>query len=187
MDTPTGALAADLIREAAEARKAGGEPGASNGKRESRANPRNSPPADQPPEDDAPAKQPLTPKFKVLHAAVLEIYTAAQMAAFMFDPFASEQIRLTKEACTDAWIDLARQDPKVERMLKRLTTGSAWGGVIMAHASLVIPIMASRGIMPGGALFGGAAMNAMPDTEAQQEPLFNVPDPFTEQGYVPAA
>lgn len=109
---------------------------------------------------DAEPPRKLSPKMRVLHAGIVEVYTAGQMAALMFDPFVSEAIGQTKIQIADAWIDLAQKDPKVLKLLEKLTTGSAWGGVVMAHAPLIIPILAKYGIVPGGALFGGKIMNA---------------------------
>ena len=119
----------------------------------------------RPSADEAPKR--LTPKVQNLRDALLGIYTAAEMAAFLVDGDAQQAIANTKEACVDAWIELAQQDAKVMKMLTKLTTGSAWGGVVIAHGTMILPILAKRGIIPGGALFNGAMMNA---TQPQAEP-----------------
>lgn len=49
-------------------------------------------------------------------------------------------------ACAIAWDSLAEKDENVRRALRVLCTGGAWGGVIAAHAPIVLTgVMAARG------------------------------------------
>lgn len=84
------------------------------------------------------------------------------MFAHMADPPTAELIRYNKVACADAWIMLARRDRRVKALLVKLTTGSAWSAVLMAHVPILLPVLMRKGILPGGALFGGAPFNSMP-------------------------
>lgn len=161
MDTPPSGKSADeYMAEAAAAGGTGGSP------RGSRSRSRTTGPAAAPPSSE-PVK--LTAAFQRLHDGVMQVYTGAQMAAMLVDPDAAEAIRVTKDDCVDAWIDLAQKDVKVKNMLTKMTTGAGWGGVVMAHMTLVIPILAKRGWIPGGALFGGAMMNRMSETAVDDE------------------
>lgn len=157
---PRGKTADEYIAEAAAAEPLGA-------RRRSRSRSRSAPDAPggaavvDPPAEPEPEARKLTPTFTRLREGVLGVYTAAQMGAQLLDPEAAAIIGATKEDCADAWIELAEKDVKVKNMLTKLTTGAGWGGVVMAHMTLVIPILAKRGWVPGGALFGGQLMNSM--------------------------
>ena len=49
------------------------------------------------------------------------------------------------ERCADAWIDLAKRDAKVAKVLVGLTAGGAWGQVILLHGSLVASLLVVSG------------------------------------------
>lgn len=111
----------------------------------------------------------LTPAMKRLREGVMQVYTSAQMGVFLVDRDTSELIARTKGDCVDAWMDLAQRDIKVKNMLIKLTSGAGWGGVVMAHMALVIPVLSKRGWIPGGALFGAGLMNSSLEDEAEAE------------------
>lgn len=52
----------------------------------------------------------------------------------------------------DAWVEatmtLAKSDPRVRHALDVALTGGAWGGFIVATASIAIPIAANHGLVP---------------------------------------
>lgn len=50
-------------------------------------------------------------------------------------------------AIATAWDDLARTNPNVRRVLRKLTAGGAWGGIIMAHMPIALAIANNH--MPG--------------------------------------
>jgi hypothetical protein len=52
--------------------------------------------------------------------------------------------------CADAWVELARVNPTVRRVLDGMLKGSAWGAVIMAHGPIVLAIMANHGTQVPG-------------------------------------
>jgi hypothetical protein len=152
--SPGGTVADEYVRRAASGRSAGGERVRASRKRASGA------PAPEPEEDFT---RPLTAAERTLKESILELYTGAQMLAYMTDPPTAEVLKVQKEACADAWVMLARRDARVRALLRKLTTGSAWGAVFMAHMPIVLPLLMRKGILPGGALFGGAPFNAMPN------------------------
>jgi hypothetical protein len=49
-----------------------------------------------------------------------------------------------------AWAELARQNASVRRVLERMMTGGAWGGVILSSISLAMPLAQSYGVLPPG-------------------------------------
>lgn len=103
------------------------------------------------PEPSPSTGRPRTPAMRALEARVTEMYALAGMGAFAVgDQIVSNSILQNAESCADAWITLAERDPKVKRILERLTQSSAWGGVVMAHLGIAIPILSHYGILPGG-------------------------------------
>lgn len=62
----------------------------------------------------------------------------------------------------DAWVEatmtLAKSDPRVRHALDVALTGGAWGGFIVATASIAIPIAANHGLVPA---FVGNMMQSM--------------------------
>lgn len=157
--SPGGTVADEYLRRAARGRAPEGER-----VRASRKRPSGAPTAESAPPADDDLTKPFTPAERSLREAILELYTGAQMLASMADPPTAEIIRVQKEACADAWVILGRRDRRVKALLVKLTTGSAWGAVFMAHMPIVLPLLMRKGILPGGALFGGAPFNAFPDT-----------------------
>lgn len=134
---------------------------ASGGRSQGRVRP-DPPDAPTTPVQEEDPNRPLTPAERNLREAILEVYTGAQLAAAMIDPEAMVLIQQNKAKCADAWIILARRDRRVKALLVKLTTGSAWSAVIMAHGAIVLPLLMKKGILPGGALFNGAGFQAMP-------------------------
>lgn len=63
------------------------------------------------------------------------------------------------ESTADAWIDLARRNPKVRAYLVKITQASATANVIGMHVAMFTPLLASRGVFPG--------MPAMPEDVVQ--------------------
>lgn len=52
------------------------------------------------------------------------------------------------DVLADEWAKLAATDPKVRATLMKITTGSAWGGVIITHAMLGFAIMSNHKAQP---------------------------------------
>lgn len=156
--SPGGTVADEYVRRAARGRAPEGER-----KRASRSRPSGAPTGAPPVEPEDDLTRPLTTAEKSLREAILELYTGAQMLASMTDPPTAEILRVQKGACADAWVILGRRDRRVKALLVKLTTGSAWGAVFMAHVPIVLPLLMRKGILPGGALFGGAPFNHMPE------------------------
>lgn len=52
---------------------------------------------------------------------------------------------LHAERCADAWLSLARRDARVAKALASLTSGGAWGQLLLIHLSLVLSVLAASG------------------------------------------
>src|SRR5450759_2227117 len=71
----------------------------------------------------------------------------------------------------DAWVEatmtLAKSDPRVRHALDVALTGGAWGGFIVATASIAIPIAANHGLVP--AFVGKLMQNITTDDSGLDE------------------
>lgn len=48
----------------------------------------------------------------------------------------------------EAWADLAKTNPGVRKVLEGMLQGGAWGGVILASGSVLVPILGHYGLLP---------------------------------------
>ena len=80
----------------------------------------------------------------------------------------------------DKWVEatmtLAKSDPRIRRALDLALTGGAWGGFIVATASIAIPIASNHGLVP--AFVGRMAQDMNTDTtETTMNPDAAMPTP----------
>lgn len=67
-----------------------------------------------------------------------------------------------------AWAELARQNASVRRVIERLMTGGAWGGVIMSSVSVAMPLAASYGVtLPPPLALAGSMFQLTPEEYAE--------------------
>ena len=52
------------------------------------------------------------------------------------------------EHASEAWLDLADQNPRVKAALVKFTEASAIGSLVAVHLSMAVPLLASRGVIP---------------------------------------
>jgi hypothetical protein len=45
------------------------------------------------------------------------------------------------------WIELAQQDSRVEAILVKLTTGGAYGAIVMGHSTMLLALLARFGLL----------------------------------------
>jgi len=94
-----------------------------------------------------------------LESFVTMIGVGVRMAG---DEYCGDRILTQGPALTDSLVELSKQNPNVKRMLASLSQTSVWGGVIIASASLVLPIMAHHGLVPAPiASLMGAPLDGM--------------------------
>lgn len=92
------------------------------------------------------ARKPTTPK---LQASLEDLFAAPALAYSMAgDQWAAEFVAERAPVLAKAWADLANESPAVKRVLTRLTTGSAWGGVIAASTMTALPLLAHHNLLP---------------------------------------
>lgn len=64
------------------------------------------------------------------------------------DIYSAQVISTRAEYLAEAYTDLAKQNPKVRKALEAMMSGGAWGGAIVATASVLIPIAGHHGLIP---------------------------------------
>lgn len=52
------------------------------------------------------------------------------------------------EVNAKAWADLAQKNRRVKEYLEKMMETSAWGGVLMATAAIVVPVGMNHGVIP---------------------------------------
>jgi hypothetical protein len=120
-----------------------------------------------PPPESAPKSR--GPGMRKLETQLRETYeTLAVVAVFPFDNLAGSLLHAKAGELAASWVDLAERDTRVKRTLERLMEATGWGGVVMAHAAIVIPVIANRGMLPDSVAGGAAMLTIMQHPETQQ-------------------
>jgi hypothetical protein len=70
-------------------------------------------------------------------------------ATVAFAPADAGAIQVHGEPMVKAWNDLAQENAQVARGIEWLTTGTAYGAVVMTTAPLVLQLLANHGVLPG--------------------------------------
>lgn len=105
------------------------------------------------PKKDAAAK----PRVQSPKGAAAKDYTADLTglvqtlwgATAAFAPADAGAIQVHGPGLVKAWNDLAAENASVARGIEWLTTGSAYGAVVMTTAPLVLQLLANHGVLPG--------------------------------------
>jgi hypothetical protein len=107
-----------------------------------------------PPAEPTPKRR--TPADRKLQEAVAGLYQTAGMAIIGVGMSRSSEdtanagahIVNMAPAVSDAWIDLANQNPQVKRYLQKLGEGSATATLIGLHVAMLAPLAAAGGLLP---------------------------------------
>ncbi|WP_433478139.1 hypothetical protein ACQPZP_14560 [Spirillospora sp. CA-142024] len=70
-------------------------------------------------------------------------------ATAAFAPADAGAIQVHGPGLVKAWNDLAAENAQVAKGIEWLTTGSAYGAVVMTTAPLVLQLLANHGVLPG--------------------------------------
>lgn len=96
-----------------------------------------------------------------LDKRLAELFGMIGLATFAVNQADGAAIIEHSEPIAKALQQLAKENPAVARFLNGLLQSSAWGGVIMATAPLVLKLCANHGLLPAGPMAGlAAAMSA---------------------------
>lgn len=107
-----------------------------------------------PPPPDEPAartpKKPTAPLRRPPFKKQIEdaFVTISVAVAATGDLHCATIIAANAEPMALAWADLAKVNPRVQAVIERMLTGSAWGGVIFATAACAIPIAVHHKMLP---------------------------------------
>lgn len=70
------------------------------------------------------------------------------------------------EQLAQSWVELAKTDPRVLKVLRRIVVGNAYGTVLFAHLAVAVPIAARHNMLPKAA---AAAFHRTHAEEAEEE------------------
>lgn len=74
------------------------------------------------------------------------------------DTWAASHIAERAPIMAEAWVELGKENPAVMRVLQKITTTSAWGGVILATGGTLLPLAVHHNLLPDlGLPFGGGS------------------------------
>lgn len=85
-------------------------------------------------------RKPAPPMPRNLGKQVADLYGVLGVALMPFDQHCATAIMESAETCGQAWEELAKVNPAVRRVLTSLVTTSAWSGVIMANAPIILAV-----------------------------------------------
>ena len=86
--------------------------------------------------------EPEMPKKGVITEALMPMYASVGMFVAMKDETCGTAILASAEKCAQSIEDLAATNPAVRRAIMSLIKTSAWGGVIAAHAPIIMCVIA---------------------------------------------
>lgn len=128
---------------------------------------------------EARAKPKARPGSTQLKGQVAELYvTIGMMVVTPIDRLAGMLIVKQADDIAEQWIELAETNASVKNALLKLVEVGGWGGVVMAHGMILLPVLANRGLFPDQMAQPMAAMTAMQHPETIE--LFTHPRFKTE-------
>lgn len=111
--------------------------------------------------------QPRPPRKGSLEARLGELIGGFALPfAAMGDMHCAGVIAQRGPALAGAWAELAQQNAAVKRVLERMLSGGAWGGVIVSTLAIAVPMAQHHGIYDGPdpfAMFFGPSEIQVPD------------------------
>jgi hypothetical protein len=113
--------------------------------------------AKAPPKDEKPKREkaaPTAPRARrqpPLQKQLEDTFATLSLAIMATgDEYCARHVANQAAPLSEAWADLAKVNPRVDAMLRRLMQGSAWSAVIITTAATVIPMAAHHGVYPKG-------------------------------------
>lgn len=65
----------------------------------------------------------------------------ALLTSALGDEYPTQVIKTRAPFVAEAWYELSKESPAVKRVLENLTTGGAWGGVVVTSAAMILPVV----------------------------------------------
>lgn len=135
---------------------------------------------DKPKTDTPPGRaRRATPGSTKLKQQLTDLYVSiGTIAVTPIDRLAGVLLVTQAEDLAQTWIDLAETNTAVKKALQKLVEAGGWGGVIVAHGMILMPVLANRGLFPDHVAHGAAFMtiaNQPEETQAAVQALFTHP------------
>lgn len=92
-----------------------------------------------------PRPTPPKPRPGSLVKPLTELYEGIGGALVLFDPVCGTAVIESAPKCAEAVENLARENEAVRRVISRMLETSAWGGVLIAHAPIILAVAAHHG------------------------------------------
>lgn len=149
------------------------------------------------PRASAPTRTPpLQKKLEEFLSVPAMVYSAAG------HDYPAQIIALRSPDLAQSLYELSKENAAIKRNLERLMEGGAWGGVILASASILVPVLSYHGLLPSrvGDPFAliSPTPSASPDRDGARGPIVPPPpgspsptvngggrDASSEPGYTP--
>lgn len=103
---------------------------------------------DRPPRKAARKRTTKKPTATQIRKNLDALWVTAGGITMGFDPYCGAVLVTRGPGVTDALMELSKQNPRVRQALEALATTSAWGGVAVAVAGVVAPILAHHKVIP---------------------------------------
>lgn len=121
-------------------------------------------PLPRPPKSGEPGYR--TPKERKLQASLTAAYEGLGVGVSLLgvqlqdEGIAQTGVKINGMAdiTADAWLELAKENPKIMETLIRLTEASKMGVLVGCHIAMIVPFLVNRGMVP--AHVGGMVMMA---------------------------
>jgi hypothetical protein len=103
----------------------------------------------KPKDESSPRPEPVKQRASLEEKLTDFLGTASIPFALAGDQYCAQIIATRTPPLATALAELARENKGVDRVLRRMLEGSAWGGVALAVVSIVVPIAQHHGALPG--------------------------------------
>lgn len=120
------------------------------------------------------------PGMAKLREQLTDLYVSiGTMVVTPLDRLAGTLMIASAPDLAQTWVDLAETNPAVKRALQKMVEAGGWGGVVIAHGMLLMPVLANRGLFPDHVAQGSAMLTVL----QYQESVPTIGELFTHERF----
>ncbi len=130
-----------------------------------------------------------TPKSTVkLKEGLTDLFIQGGALVYVFNQPDGNAIMQGSERLAGSLETLAKENPAIRKALEKMLKGSAWGGVVLASASIALPIAVNHGLIPQelAGIMSLATQEQEPGKPETAEQVFDIPPTGTPLAEIPA-